>query len=186
MATGSPPPTAVNIDKVDVLKLRNVVKSQPKMSQEQENRIKALYGGVVRFFCKTTKMPPEPRRVAPRTHCSSSQIFRTQMAAVPMTLSDDKVPLFHLKRKSASSWENSSNLTSVYLDVLNEIATSGTTFKDKILSSLVSARASNKCCDPVSIVAFSLTFMCEVQLVLLLLNFEGFLSGLFTYQGGFV
>ena len=50
---------------------------------------------------------------------------------VPTTLADDKIPLLHLKRKSAGTWEYSSNLTSVYLDVLNEIATSGTTFKDK-------------------------------------------------------
>jgi len=49
MATGGPPPTAVNIDKVqeDVLKLWNVVKSQAEISQEQNNCIKALYDGVV-------------------------------------------------------------------------------------------------------------------------------------------
>jgi len=36
-----------------------------------------------------------------------------------------------LKRKVGTNWEYSSNLTSVYLDILHEIATSGTTFKDK-------------------------------------------------------
>lgn len=53
------------------------------------------------------------------------------MASAPTTLSDDKIPLLHLKRKSAGAWEYSSNLTSVYLDVLNKIAMSGMTFKDK-------------------------------------------------------
>jgi len=35
------------------------------------------------------------------------------------------------KRKAGTNWEFSSNLSSVYLDVLNEITTSGMTFKDK-------------------------------------------------------
>lgn len=134
MATGGPPPTAVNVDKVqdDVLKLWNFVKNQPEISQDQKNRIKALYDGVVRSLRKTTPTETTPRRVpAPRSRRSSSQFLRPQMAALPTSLSDDKIPLLHLKRKAGTSWEYSSNLTSVYLDVLNEIATSGTTFKDK-------------------------------------------------------
>ena len=43
----------------------------------------------------------------------------------------DKVPLLHLKRCVGTTWEYSSNLTSVYLDILTEIVTSGMTFKDK-------------------------------------------------------
>ena len=130
MATGGPPPTAVNIEKVqeDVLKLWNVVKSQAEISQEQKNRIKALYDGVVRSLRKSTT--PETRRIAPRTRRSSSQFLRPQVV-MPTTLPDGAIPLLHLKRKSAGTWEYSGNLTSVYLDVLNEIATSGTTFKDK-------------------------------------------------------
>jgi fatty acid synthase subunit alpha len=38
-------------------------------------------------------------------------------------ISADKVPLLHLKRKVG--------VTGVYFDILHEIATSGTTFKDK-------------------------------------------------------
>ena len=34
-------------------------------------------------------------------------------------------------RRMGTQWEYSSNLTGVYFDVLHEIATSGTTFKDK-------------------------------------------------------
>ncbi|KAJ7197322.1 hypothetical protein B0H12DRAFT_1294649 [Mycena haematopus] len=101
MASGDTVSGAVNINKVrdDVLKLWTVVKSQPGISQEQKNRIKALYEGVVRSLRKG----PEPY----------------------------KVPLLHLKRKVGANWEYSSNLTGVYLDILHEIATSGTTFKDK-------------------------------------------------------
>lgn len=133
MATGGPPPTIVSVDKVqdDVLKLRNFVKNQPKISQEQQNSIKALYDGVVRSLRKTTPTDTAPRRVpAPRSRHSSLK-FRLQMAALPTGLSNDKIPLLPLKRKTGASREYSSNLTSVYLDVLNDIATSGATFKDK-------------------------------------------------------
>ena len=103
MATGGPPPTAVNIEKVqeDVLKLWNIVKSPAEISQEQKNRIKALYDGVVRSLRKTTT--PETRHIAPRTRRSSSQFLRPQVV-MPTTLPDGAIPLLHLKRKSAGSW----------------------------------------------------------------------------------
>jgi len=126
MASGDTIST-VNIQKVqeDVLKLWTVVKSQPGISQDQKNRIKALYEGVVRSLRKG----PDSRQ-RPRSRRSSSQFLRPQVSVVT-TVSSDKVPLLHLKRKVGSNWEYSSNLTGVYLDILHEIATSGTTFKDK-------------------------------------------------------
>jgi len=52
----------VNIQKIqdDVVKLWNVVKSQPEISEEQKNRIKALYNGVARSLCKTPDNCPRP------------------------------------------------------------------------------------------------------------------------------
>ncbi|KAL0953237.1 hypothetical protein HGRIS_004490 [Hohenbuehelia grisea] len=119
----------VNIQKVqdDVLKLWTVVKSQPGISQEQKNRIKALYEGVVRSLRKGPETRPRP---GARTRRSSSQFLRPQVSKIA-SVSPDNIPLLHLKRKVGINWEYSSNLTSVYLDVLHEIATSGTTFKDK-------------------------------------------------------
>jgi fatty acid synthase subunit alpha len=131
MASGDAIPRNVNIQKVqdDVLKLWNVVKSQPEISQEQKNRIKALYEGVVRSLRKG------PAEICPRTAIrarrSSSQFLRPQVPGVPTSLAADKVPLLHLRRKAGTTWEYSSDLTSVYLDILKEIATSGTSFKDK-------------------------------------------------------
>ena len=72
MASGGAIAGAINIQKVqdDVLKLWNVVKSQPGISQEQKGKIKALYEGVVRSLRKG----PEPRhRVGVRNRRSSSQ-----------------------------------------------------------------------------------------------------------------
>lgn len=111
----------------DVLKLWNVVKSQPEISEEQKNRIKALYEGVVRSLHKRPESRPRP---AARSRRSSSQFLRPQVSGIA-SVTADKVPPLHLKRKVGTNWEYSSNLTGVYLDILHEIATSGTTFKDK-------------------------------------------------------
>lgn len=129
MASGDTIPGNINIEKVqdDVQKLWNVVKSQPGISQERKNRIRALYEGVVRSLRKG----PELRaRMGIRSRRSSSQFLRPQITEVT-SLPADKIPLLHLRRRVGVQWEYSSNLTSVYLDVLKEIATSGTTFKDK-------------------------------------------------------
>ncbi|KAK0482324.1 hypothetical protein IW261DRAFT_1678043 [Armillaria novae-zelandiae] len=97
-----------------------------EISEEQKNHIKALYEDVVRSLRKD----PDPRPSRVRSHRASSQFIRPQVSGIS-SLSADKVPLLHLKRKVGTAWEYSSNLTSVYLDILQEIATAGTTFKDK-------------------------------------------------------
>ena len=55
---------SVNIQKIqdDVVKLWNIVKSQPEINEEQKNRIKfkALYNGVVRLLCKVPDSCPGP------------------------------------------------------------------------------------------------------------------------------
>ncbi|KAF9007571.1 fatty acid synthase [Cyathus striatus] len=116
MASGDAVSGTVNIQKVqdDVLKLWTLVKSLPEINQDQKNRIKGLYEGVVRSLQKDT--PPRARSGT-----------RSRLAS----MSTDKIPLLHLKRRVGTSWEYSSNLTGVYLDILHEIATSGTSFKDK-------------------------------------------------------
>ena len=132
IASGDIIPGSANIQKVqdDALKLRNAVKSQPEINQDQKNRIKTPYDSVVR---SVRKAPAEhrPRAPASRSRRSSLRFLLPQISNVPTSLSNDKVSLFHLKQKADQDLEYSSNLTSVYLDVLNEIALSGTTFKDK-------------------------------------------------------
>ena len=122
----------INVDKVhtSVLKLWNVVQSQPGISEEQVSRIKDLYDSVINSL--NTKGPETKLKAAPqpRTRRASSQFLRPQVPGGP-SISEDKIPLLHLKRKVGTNWEYSSNLTGVYLDILNEIATSGTSFKDK-------------------------------------------------------
>ncbi|KAJ3495490.1 hypothetical protein NMY22_g19933 [Coprinellus aureogranulatus] len=136
MAGGGAVAESVNIQKVqdDVSKLWTIVNSLPEVNDDQRNRIKALYDDVVRSLVKSQNspeaaLPPS----APRSRRSSSEFLRPQVTGItPVTsLSSNSMPLLHLKRRVGNAWEYSSNLTGVYLDILHEIATSGTSFKDK-------------------------------------------------------
>lgn len=130
-----PSSTAPSIDvnklSANLANLWKLVQTQPEISEEQRSRIKNLYDGVVRSLHKAAPDRPAPRPGSPRSRRSSSQFLRPQIPVRPSAVPEDRVPLLHLKRKIGSHWEYSGNLTSLYLDVLTEIATSGTTFKDK-------------------------------------------------------
>ena len=81
-----------NIQKVqdDVLKLWSIVKSQRGISQEQKNRIKAPYEGVVRSLRKD--LDPPRSRVGTKSRRSSPQFLRPQISGVT-SVSADKVRL---------------------------------------------------------------------------------------------
>ena len=132
MASGDTVSGPVNIQKVqdDILKLWSIVKALPEISSDQKNHIKSLYEGIVRSL-NNPNSNPHP---TPHSCCSSSQFIQPQVTGVwvtAVTSISDKIPLLHLKCKVGNTWEYSNNLTGVYLDILHEIATSGTTFKDK-------------------------------------------------------
>ena len=99
MASGDTVSGAVNMQKVqdNILKLRSVVKALPEISEDQKNRIKSLYEGIVRSL----NNPDSNSHSTPRSRCSSSQFLRPQVTGVTaVTLrSSDKIPLLHLKRK---------------------------------------------------------------------------------------
>ncbi|KAF9532470.1 fatty acid synthase [Crepidotus variabilis] len=134
MASGDNVSGAVNIQKVqdDVMKLWSVVKSLPEISDDQKNRIRSLYDDVAKSLQQTSEIPESPPSGS-RSRRSSSVFLRPHLTGVaPVTsIASNKIPLLHLKRKVGNTWEYSSNLTGAYLDILHEIATSGTSFKDK-------------------------------------------------------
>jgi fatty acid synthase subunit beta len=133
MASGGAVSETINIQKVqdDVDKLWTIISTLPEVNDDQRNRIKSLYEDVIRTLIKNPEnsLPPS----APRSRRSSSEFLRPQVTGIPSvtSIASNSMPLLHLKRRVGNSWEYSSNLTGVYLDILNEIATSGTTFKDK-------------------------------------------------------
>lgn len=104
-------PNRLQLDKVQdqIEKLYKLIKSQPQVSKTHMQSIRSLYGEVVRGLGKdvaTTKP-----KAGTRTRRNSSQFLRP--AAVPDAtfLSEDKIPLLHLKRKVGTNWQYSSKLT---------------------------------------------------------------------------
>lgn len=114
MASRGGQPEPINIQKVqdDVLKLWNVVKSQPEISQDQKNQIKALYDGVMRSLQKPHDVCPCHGTIC--QHRSSSQFLRPHIPSIA-SIPTDKIPLLHLKCRVGTNWEYSSNLMGVYL-----------------------------------------------------------------------
>lgn len=132
----------VQLDKLheSVSNLYRLVKSQPTISKQQmvavkvrrrsvrprSHRPQSLYGEVVRNMgrSKTSSL-----RSPARTRRSSSAFLRPLTVPEPTAVTEDKIPLLHLKRKVGNEFQFSSKLTQLYLDVLKEIATAGTTFE---------------------------------------------------------
>lgn len=110
----------------DVVKLWGVVKARPEITKEQKTCIKALYKDAIRSLCQN----PKPEGGVPRSRRSLSQFICPQISS-GASVSVCKIPLLHFKHKVGNDWEYSSNLIGIYLDILQEIATSDTTFKDK-------------------------------------------------------
>jgi len=82
---------SVNMQKIqdDIIKLWNVVKSQPEISEEQKNRIKALYDGAVRSLHKAPDSRLRPG--VPRSCRSSSQFLRPQISSITPVSTDKSV-----------------------------------------------------------------------------------------------
>ena len=94
---------AANIQKIqdDVVKLWNVVKSQPKISEEQKNHIKAPYdNGMVRSLRKTPDSCLWPG--VPRSR-PSFQFLRPQISSIT-SVSADNIPLHQALHKCAHNW----------------------------------------------------------------------------------
>jgi hypothetical protein len=97
IATGGPPPTAVNIDKLqeDVIKLWNTVKPQPEISQEQKNRIKVVWSDLsakarrrkLIALCVALAVPPP-------NSCTCMWSFRRHWPTIPYFISSAS-PLAH-------------------------------------------------------------------------------------------
>lgn len=130
MAAGSKITAEMNLDKVQesIQNLYKLVKSQPTIVKSQMAAIRSLYGEVVKGLSHNERNRQGPG--APRSRRPSSQFLRP-VQVEPTALSSDKTPLLHLKRKVGNNWVYSSKLTTLYLDVLTEIASAGTTFEHK-------------------------------------------------------
>ncbi|KAH8924677.1 hypothetical protein BT69DRAFT_1308121 [Atractiella rhizophila] len=133
MAAGIEAPPSVNLEKVQeqIQNLYRLVKAQPTISKTHMNSIRSLYGEVVRSLQTPATAPQGRGRSPARNRRPSNQFLRPNSIDRPTAVAEDKIPLLHLKRKVGPNWQYSSKLTTLYLDVLKEIATAGVSFEHK-------------------------------------------------------
>ncbi|SPO24499.1 related to fatty acid synthase, beta and alpha chains [Ustilago trichophora] len=120
----------VNLDKAqeNVAKLWTLIRNEPSVSKLSKATIKSLYSEVVRSL-GPARQARAPARQAPRSRRLSSNTQRPQVPEAPAA--EDRTPFLHVKRKVAGQWQLSRKLTSVYLDILTEMATQGVSFKGR-------------------------------------------------------
>lgn len=91
-----------NKPRTGVLELWNVIQSQPSIREEQVSQIKDLHDSVINSLSNKgpwTKLKAAPQ---PRTRHASSH-FRHPYAPSGPSISEDKIPLLHLKCKVGTS-----------------------------------------------------------------------------------
>jgi len=104
----------------DLDKLWNIVSTQPNISRGNKAAIKSLYGEVLRSFKRPTR------------HYRSISNDKEERSPITLQLKkQEQLPYIYIKRQIAGEWKYSVELTSVYLDVLSEFASSGTSFEQK-------------------------------------------------------
>ncbi len=120
----------VNLDKAqeNVAKLWTLIRNEPSVSKLSKATIKSLYSEVVRSL-GPARQARAPARQATRSRRLSSNTQRPQVSDAPAA--EDRTPFLHVKRKVAGQWQLSRKLTSVYLDILGEMATQGVSFKGR-------------------------------------------------------
>jgi hypothetical protein len=104
------PPSQLDKVQDHIEKLYRLVKSQPQISKAHMQSIRSLYGEVVRGLGKDASVTKGPK-TAGRTRRPSSQFLRPSAVPEATYLSEDKIPLLHLKRKVGNNWQYSSKLT---------------------------------------------------------------------------
>jgi hypothetical protein len=131
MAAGTTVTQGANMEKVhdSISDLYKLVKSQPAISKQHMAAIKALYGEVAKSLGRPRSDSGMPTGPTHRSRRSSSQFLRPTKIAEPTALPEDKVPLLHLRRKVGTEFQYSSRLTSLYLDVLKDIAAVGVGYR---------------------------------------------------------
>jgi len=130
MAAGSKVAFKINLEKVhaEVGKLYEMVKQLPQTSMANKDAITALYDEVVKSLNVGVNTNVGNAADRPPRRLSSS--FVSPPVDQPVLVPDNSLPFLNLKRNLTGTWMYSKQLTCVYLDILTEIATSGSSFEN--------------------------------------------------------
>ncbi|KAI7904710.1 fatty acid synthase [Cokeromyces recurvatus] len=116
----------------DLGRIYKIIRSQNKMKKSTKVAIKELYTDVLRAMSISNTIIREQRPRQRRASVVNRLPERKRIAE--KSAKTETIPFLHLKKKNVndpSGWEFSSKLTSIYLNVLTEIAERGITFADK-------------------------------------------------------
>ncbi|CAO3634037.1 unnamed protein product [Cunninghamella blakesleeana] len=114
-------------------RLYKIIRSQHKMKKSTKLAIRDLYGDVLRSMSMSNTIVKE-NRARQRRLSSTGRATAEHKRVSENSAKTETIPFLHLKRKNVNDptgWEFSNKLTSVYLDVLSEIANEGITFSHK-------------------------------------------------------
>jgi 3-oxoacyl-ACP reductase-like protein/malonyl CoA-acyl carrier protein transacylase/acyl dehydratase len=129
MAAGNKVAKKVNLKRVqqEVANMYQMVSQQPQMSNASKEAIQSLYDEVMKSLTVEEEVIEcSPTSLKRRFSASSINVPVDE----PVVLSDQNLPYLHIKRNLSEGWAYSKQLTSVYLDILTEIATSGSTYEN--------------------------------------------------------
>ncbi|KAK0531483.1 fatty acid synthase alpha subunit Lsd1 [Tilletia horrida] len=130
MVVGTRVGPQINVEKAheNIAKLWTLIKNEPSMSKLSKTTLKSLYTEAVRSLGPASARPriTGPRQTRNRrTSANTARPANVDSFGVP----DDRQPFLSIQRKVAGKWQTSQKLTSVYFDLLEEMASNGVTFK---------------------------------------------------------
>lgn len=134
MAAGSKVTEFSNRLKVqqNLSRIYKIIRNQNKMKKSSKMAVKELYGDVLRAMSMSNTIVKESR--GRQRRLSSTVRTADHKKRLMAKSKSETIPFLHLKKKNVNDpagWEFSSKLTSIYLDVLSEIAEEGITFANK-------------------------------------------------------
>ncbi|KAI8993220.1 fatty acid synthase [Pilobolus umbonatus] len=113
-------------------KIYKIIRNQNKMKKSTKLALKELYSDVLHAMSMSNSIVKEEKIRQRRTSTVGRAPERKRIS--DKAAKTETIPFLHLKKKNPndpSGWEFSNKLTSVYLNVLTEIADQGITFADK-------------------------------------------------------
>jgi fatty acid synthase subunit alpha len=130
MAAGNKVGFKLNLEKIqgDVAKLYEMVKQQSQTTKVNKVAIKSLYDEVVNSL--NVGLVSNNSNTADRPPRRLSNSFISPVVDNSVFIPENSLPFLHLKRNLTGSWLYSKQLTSVYLDILTEIASAGSSFEN--------------------------------------------------------
>ncbi|KAL9936912.1 hypothetical protein V8E36_004147 [Tilletia maclaganii] len=131
MAVGTRVGPQVNVEKAqeNIAKLWTLIKNEPSMSKLSKTTLKSLYTEAVRSLGPVSTRPRITTVRQSRNRRTSANTSARPTNVDSLGPQEDRQPFLSIQRKVGGRWQTSQKLTSVYFDLLEEMASNGVSFK---------------------------------------------------------